>query len=75
MDDQRNFDLSSTTDFKGHGLLALNISGLVLSTTFLLARLGTRTFIVKNLGLDDVICAIAWVSLVALSAMDIRGEF
>ncbi|PKS12343.1 hypothetical protein jhhlp_001643 [Lomentospora prolificans] len=68
-----DFDFSSTPDYKGYLQRDLNITLIAFSTFFIILRLGTRAFIVKGLGLDDVFGFIAYAALVAFSSMEVRA--
>ncbi|CAG9948990.1 unnamed protein product [Clonostachys rosea f. rosea IK726] len=60
-------------DSQGYMLKNLNISLIVASSIILIARLNTRAFILKSLGVDDLIATISWILLVTYSLMIIRA--
>ncbi|CAI6092774.1 unnamed protein product [Clonostachys chloroleuca] len=60
-------------DSQGYMLKNLNISLVVASSIILIARLNTRAFILKSLGVDDLIATISWILLVTYSLMIIRA--
>ncbi|CAG9986560.1 unnamed protein product [Clonostachys byssicola] len=60
-------------DSQGYMLKNLNISLIVTSSIILIARLNTRAFILKSLGVDDLIATISWILLVTYSLMIIRA--
>jgi len=68
-----DFDFSATPGYKGYLQRNLNIALISFSTFFIILRLGTRAFIVKGLGLDDLVGFIAYAALVSFSSMEIRG--
>ncbi|CAH0040134.1 unnamed protein product [Clonostachys rhizophaga] len=60
-------------DSQGYMLKNLNISLIIASSIILIARLNTRAFILKSLGVDDLIATISWILLVTYSLMIIRA--
>ncbi|VUC32909.1 unnamed protein product [Clonostachys rosea] len=60
-------------DSQGYMLKDLNISLIVASALVLIARLNTRAFILKSLGVDDLIATLAFILLVTYSSMIIRA--
>jgi hypothetical protein len=71
MDNAPDFDFRTTTDYRGHMLRAVYITVLVLSMAALLLRLGTRAFVVKRLGMDDLVVTLAFISLAAMISMEL----
>lgn len=67
------FDFRDTPGWRGYVQWNLNVTLIAFSTLFILLRLGTRTFIVKALGLDDLIGVVAYIILISFSALEIRG--
>ncbi|KAI1874004.1 uncharacterized protein JN550_002583 [Neoarthrinium moseri] len=63
------FDLPA--DSKGSIQVNLNIALIVISSTLLFTRLYVRGFMVKVLGLDDLLAAIAYVILTAQAVLEI----
>jgi hypothetical protein len=70
----QHFDFNMSTGYVGDELRRLLINLLVLSTIMLFLRLGTRAFIVKHFGVDDLMGTVAWVGLVAISMLDMHSE-
>jgi hypothetical protein len=68
-----DFDFSTTSEYRGFLQRNLNASLLAFSTLFILMRIGTRAFMVKSLGLDDLFAGIAYCALVVFSSMEIRS--
>lgn len=66
------FDFSETPGWKGYLQWNLNVALIVFSTVFMILRLGTRAFIVKALGWDDLLGFIAYGVLVSFSSLEIR---
>jgi hypothetical protein len=52
---------------RGPAVFAVTTATLVLATTFVVARLISRKFIVRNITLDDQIIVIAWIFAFGLS--------
>ncbi|KAI1764136.1 hypothetical protein GGR53DRAFT_334437 [Hypoxylon sp. FL1150] len=66
-------DFSGTPGYHGHTEIVLNGSLIGISTIVCSLRVFARLFITKHLGLDDVLAAIAYLALTALSVMDITA--
>ncbi|KAI6090033.1 hypothetical protein F4821DRAFT_46905 [Hypoxylon rubiginosum] len=64
-------DFSDTPGYHGHTEIGLNGALIGISTIVCSLRVFVRLFITKSLGLDDVLAAIAYLALTALSVMDI----
>ncbi|CAH0027912.1 unnamed protein product [Clonostachys rhizophaga] len=58
-------------DSPGYILERLNIALIVVSSVTMFARMGIRIFILRSLGWDDLIACVAFVLLLAYSAMKI----
>lgn len=58
-------------DSEGLVMVRLNIFLITFSTILLFGRLYVRAFMVKVLGLDDLLASISWCVLVSLSSMEI----
>ena len=70
-----DFSFRDTPGWKGYLQWNLNVALIVFSTFFIILRLGTRAFLVKALGLDDLMGFIAFAALVVFSALEIRCSF
>jgi hypothetical protein len=68
------FDFSQTSDYQGFVQRNLNICLIFFSTVFVFARLYVRTFMAKSLGPDDGMTVVAYLLLVAFSALEIRSK-
>ncbi|KAI0134263.1 hypothetical protein BJ170DRAFT_192555 [Xylariales sp. AK1849] len=63
--------LDLPADSKGRQMVNLNIAFITISTTLLFTRLYVRGFMIKVLGIDDLLASIAFVILTALSVLEI----
>ncbi|KAK2012672.1 hypothetical protein LZ32DRAFT_559369, partial [Colletotrichum eremochloae] len=57
-------------DSAGHHIFNLNLALIIVSTILVSLRLFVRRFLVKALGLDDLIATVAWALSVTLSALE-----
>ncbi|KAJ9144980.1 Integral membrane protein [Pleurostoma richardsiae] len=71
--DPRDFDFSKTAGWKGYLQRDLNACLIAFSTVFVTLRLYVRAFMNKALGRDDLMTGIAYICLVAFSALEIRA--
>jgi hypothetical protein len=67
-------DFQDTPDYHGYTEINLNAALIGLTTLFFGTRIYVRAFMTKTLGLDDAFASVAYLLLVAQSALDIRGK-
>lgn len=65
---------STSPDYKGHEVLALNVALIVSTTVVVGARLYVRAFMAKALGFDDLFAFLSWGCVVALASSEIKCE-
>ncbi|CAJ2507925.1 Uu.00g091110.m01.CDS01 [Anthostomella pinea] len=67
----RNFSWANLPpDSRGDELVSLNASLIAISTVILVTRLYARTFLLKSLGIDDLLATLTYPLLVTLSALE-----
>ncbi|TLD24035.1 hypothetical protein PspLS_06582 [Pyricularia sp. CBS 133598] len=59
--------------YNGHTPLILNSVFIVLTTVVVTSRLAVRAFMTKALGLDDLVCFLAFCFVTTLSSMEIHS--
>ncbi|KAI0164292.1 hypothetical protein GGR52DRAFT_575649 [Hypoxylon sp. FL1284] len=64
-------DFRDTPDYRGSAQIGTDVALISISTLVFCLRVFVRVFVTKSFGLDDGLAAAAYLSLVALSALDL----
>lgn len=62
-------------DWKGYVHIPVHITVIIVATIFIILRVYTRAFIVRNFGWDDTLMIIAWVITMAGGGTAIYGMY